>query len=625
MLYLNLENASKTYGDKVLFKDLDLQIHKGEKLALVAKNGTGKSTLLRVLSGAERPEGENAKWNLRKDIRTSVLIQEPEIDPSLTNMEAVFEADSPLIQAIKDYEFAMLHPDKSGRFEKALARMDDLKAWDFEAKIKEILSKLGIEDLEQKVGTLSGGQLKRLALAKILIEEPDFLILDEPTNHLDVDMIEWLEDYLRQPNLTLFMVTHDRYFLERVCNHIVELERGQLYRYVGNYSEFLEKKTTRFETQTAELEKSKKLYKKELDWIRRSPQARTTKAKSRVNAFEDVKDKAHQKLEDGSLTIDFKTARLGSKILEAQYISKTYGEKKIVEDFHYKFKKGERVGIVGPNGVGKSTFIRLLTGQERPDKGKVVIGETVVFGHYTQEGIQLGEDKKVLDVVRDVAEFIPLEKGQKLTAIQLLDRFLFSREQHQVYVSQLSGGERRRLFLLTILMTNPNFLILDEPTNDLDILTLNVLEEFLDSFPGCLIIVTHDRYFMDKLVDHLFIFHGEGQIKDFNGDYSAYRQWITEYNREQKRIEKAKAEKDKPQSTQQKQDVRKLSYQEKKEMSKLEREMEKLEARKKEIYERFNDTSLPSEQIEEFSKEIGQIQKDIEAKEMRWMELAEYA
>jgi ATP-binding cassette subfamily F protein uup len=625
MLYLNLENASKTYGDKVLFKDLALQIHKGEKLALVAKNGTGKSTLLRVLSGAEKPEGENAKWNLRKDIRTSILTQEPQIDPSLTTMEAVFEADSPLIQAIKEYEFAMLHPDKAERFEKALARMDDLKAWDFEAKIKEILSKLGIEDLEQKVGTLSGGQLKRLALAKILIEEPEFLILDEPTNHLDVDMIEWLEDYLRQPNLTLFMVTHDRYFLERVCNHIVELERGHLYRYVGNYSEFLEKKTTRFETQASELEKTKKLYKKELDWIRRSPQARTTKAKSRVNAFDEIKDKAHQKLEDSSLTIDFKTARLGSKILEAQYISKTYGDKKIVEDFHYKFKKGERVGIVGPNGVGKSTFIRLLTGQERPDKGKVIIGETVVFGHYTQEGIQLAEDKKVIDVVRDVAEFIPLEKGQKLTAIQLLDRFLFSREQHQVYVSQLSGGERRRLFLLTILMTNPNFLILDEPTNDLDILTLNVLEEFLDDFPGCLIIVTHDRYFMDKLVDHLFVFHGKGQIKDFNGDYTEYRKWITEYQREQKRLDKAKAEKAKPVSEQPVQEVRKLSYQEKKEMTKLEREMEKLEARKKDIYEKFNDSSLSSDQIEDLSKEIGQIQKEIETKELRWMELAEYA
>ncbi|MCB0663125.1 MAG: ABC-F family ATP-binding cassette domain-containing protein [Saprospiraceae bacterium] len=625
MLYLELENASKTYGDKVLFKDLNLQIHKGEKLALVAKNGTGKSTLLRVLSGAEKPEGENAKWSLRKDIRTSILTQEPEIDPNLTTMEAVFEADSPIIQAIKDYEFAMLHPEKSEKFEKALARMDDLKAWDFEAKIKEILSKLGIDNLEQKVGTLSGGQLKRLALAKILIEEPEFLILDEPTNHLDVDMIEWLEDYLRQPNLTLFMVTHDRYFLERVCNHIVELERGILYRYVGNYSDFLEKKTTRFETQSAELEKTKKLYKKELDWVRRSPQARTTKAKSRVNAFDDIKEKAHQKLDDSTLSIDFKTARLGSKIVEAQYISKAFGDKKIVDNFHYKFKKGERVGIVGPNGVGKSTFIRLLTGKERPDTGKVVIGETVVFGHYTQEGIQLEEDKRVIDVVRDVAEFIPMEKGQKLTAIQLLDRFLFSREQHQVYVSQLSGGERRRLFLLTILMTNPNFLILDEPTNDLDILTLNVLEDFLGDFPGCLIIVTHDRYFMDKLVDHLFIFHGKGQIKDFNGDYTDYRKWITEYEREQKRIEKAKADQNKAANEEAKPEVRKLSYQEKKEMSKLEKEMEKLEERKSSIYEQFNDPSLSSEQIEELSKEVGQIQKDLEDKEMRWMELAEYA
>jgi ATP-binding cassette subfamily F protein uup len=624
MLYLNLENASKTYGDKVLFKNLDFQIHKGEKIALVAKNGTGKSTLLRVLAGEEMPEGEQAKWSLRKDIRTSFLNQEPDIHPDLTTMEAVFEADSPLIQAIKDYELALLHPEQSEKLEKALAKMDDLKAWDFEARIKEILFKLGINNLEQKVGTLSGGQLKRLALAKILIEEPEFLILDEPTNHLDVDMIEWLEDFLRQPNLTLFMVTHDRYFLERVCNHIVELERGILYRYVGNYSEYLEKKAIRFETESSELDKTKKLFRKELDWIRKSPQARTTKAKSRIHAFEEIKDKANQKLDNSAIQLDFKTARLGSKILEANYISKSYDDKKIVDNFHYKFKKGERVGIVGPNGVGKSTFIKLLTGQERPDAGKVVIGETVVFGYYTQEGIQLAEDKKVIDVVRDIAEYIPMDKGQKLTAIQLLDRFLFSREQHQVYVSQLSGGERRRLFLLTILMTNPNFLILDEPTNDLDILTLNVLEEFLEDFPGCLLIVTHDRYFMDKLVDHLFIFHGDGQIKDFNGDYTEYRKWIIEFEREQKRQERAIADKQKASAEEPKDSVRKLTYNEKKEMQKLEKEMEKMEVRKAEIYEAFNDTSLASDAIEKLSKELGQIQKDLEDKEMRWMELAEF-
>lgn len=622
MNYLQLENATKTYGDKVLFRDINLQVNKGDKIALVAKNGTGKSTLLRVVTGAEKPEGEQAKWLLRKDVRISFLPQDPEFFTGQTVLEAIFDADSPMIQAIRQYELALLHPEKAELLQAALLKMDDLKAWDFEARIKEILFKLNITDLEQKVETLSGGQQKRLALARLLIEEPEFLILDEPTNHLDVDMIEWLEDFLKQPNLTLFMVTHDRYFLERVCNNIVELERGNLYRYSGNYADYLEKKMLRQDVESAELEKTKKLFKRELAWVNRSPEARTTKAKARVNAFEDIKEKAGQKLDNAQVQMDFKTSRLGSKILEAQYISKAYDGKKMVDNFHYKFKKGERVGIVGPNGVGKSTFLKMLTGQVPPDSGKVVIGETVVFGYYTQEGIQLKDDKRVLDVVRDVAEFIPMEKGQKLTALQLLDRFLFTRDQHQVYVSQLSGGERRRLYLLTILMQNPNFLILDEPTNDLDILTLNVLEEFLEDFPGCLLIVTHDRYFMDKLVDHLFVFYGTGQIKDFNGDYTAYREWLTEHERAQRRQERAELEKQKPAAPVQ-EERRKLSYQEKKEMEKLEREIAKMEARKAEIFEKFNDASLPSPEIEKLSIELGDIQKSMEEKEFRWMELAE--
>lgn len=624
MNYLTIENASKMYSDKVLFRDLSLQINKGDKIALVAKNGTGKSTLLRLLAGIERAEGEQAKYLLRRDIRMVYLPQEPDLGERQTILEAIFESDNEVIRTIKSYEQAILHPEKSEALQEALTRMDDLKAWDFEAKVKEILFKLSITDLEKSVGMLSGGQKKRLALAKVLMEEPEFLILDEPTNHLDVDMIEWLEEYLRQPNLTLFMVTHDRYFLERVCNHIYELERGTLYKYTGNYSDFLEKKATRQETESAELEKTKKLFKRELEWVRRSPEARTTKAKARITAFEDIKDKASQKLDEQQVQLEFKTARLGSKILEAQYISKAYDGKRMVDNFHYKFKRGERVGIVGPNGVGKSTFLKLLTGEVPPDSGKVVIGETVVFGYYTQEGMQLKADKRVIDVVRDVAEFIPMEKGQKITAVQLLDRFLFSREQQQVYVSQLSGGERRRLFLLTILMQNPNFLILDEPTNDLDILTLNVLEDFLMDFPGCLLIVTHDRYFMDKLVDHLFIFYGDGQIKDFNGDYTEYREWIKTHEREQRRQERALEEKSRPSETKPEDERRRLSYAEKKEMDKLEREIKELDAKKSAIFELFNDTSLPSAEIERLSKEVAALSKTLEEKEMRWMELAEW-
>ena len=621
MNYVTLENVSKSFGDKVLFNKIDLTISKGEKIALVAKNGTGKTTLLRVLAGEEAAEGENSKIFFHKSARVSYLRQEPDFHPDMTAMDAVFEADSPVVRAIKAYEMAMIHPEKADELQTAMSNMDDLKAWDFESKMKEILFKLNIKDLNQKVGTLSGGQQKRLALARILIEEPEVLILDEPTNHLDVDMIEWLEEFLKSPNLTLFMVTHDRYFLERVCSHIVELERGNLYKYTGGYSDYLEKKTMRHEVESAELEKTKKLYQKELAWMRRGPKARTTKAKSRIHEFGRIEEKASQNLDDGNLKIDFKTARLGSKIVEANYISKSFDDLKILDNFHYKFKKGERVGIVGPNGVGKSTFIKLLTGQEKPDSGKVIIGETVQFGHYTQEGIQLEKDKKVIEVVRDVAEYIPLEKGKKLTAIQLLDTFLFAREQHQVFVSQLSGGERRRLFLLTILMKNPNFLILDEPTNDLDIMSLQVLEEFLDIFPGCLMIVTHDRYFMDKLVDHLFVFHGNGQVKDFNGDYSEYRKWIVELEREKRRAQRATEEKPKPVQEKPK-EKKKLSYGEKREMEQLEKDMEKLEKRRTEILELFNDTSS---NMNDLSKELAEVQESLDEKEMRWMELAEIA
>ena len=627
MNYLTLENVSKSFGDKTLFENISFQINKGEKIALVAKNGAGKTTLLNIISGTEPPEGEVAKVLHRKDIVIKHLDQDPDFKDGHTILEAVFESDNKKVQATRQYEEAMQNPEDEKKMQDAMAKMDDLKAWDFKARIEEILSKLNIKDLEQRVATLSGGQKKRLALAQILIEEPEFLILDEPTNHLDLDMIEWLEEYLQQPNLTLFMVTHDRYFLERVCSHILEIDRKKLHKHRGNYSEFLDKKAMRRENEAVVLDKDKKLMKKELEWMRRQPKARGTKAKSRIDDFYDIKDRATQKVEKDTIQIDIKGNRMGSKIIEAHNISKSFGDLKIVENFDYKFKKKERVGIVGPNGVGKSTFLRLLTKQERPDTGKVIIGDTITFGHYKQDGIKLQEDKRILDVVRDVAEFIPLDKGKKLTAESLLERFLFDRKQQQVFVSQLSGGEKRRLYLLTILMENPNFLILDEPTNDLDLITLNVLEEFLMEFPGCLIVVTHDRFFMDKIVDHLFIFQGNGKIKDYNGKYSEYREVEKQQDYEQQRLERAaekqktkaaatpKADADKP----------KLTYEERKEMGRLEKKIQKLEERKEEITNKFNDTNLSAEQIEKLSKELSEVKDEIEEKEMRWLELAELA
>ncbi len=620
MNYLTLEKVTKTYGDKVLFKDINLHINRGDKVALVAQNGTGKTTLLRLIAGEEKGEGEHCKVLMHRDIRVGYLRQEPDFPDDWTVMETIFESENPLIKAIRVYEEALLYPEDEKNMQAALTRMEDLKAWDFEAKIKEILFKLNITELNKEVGTLSGGQRKRLALAKLLIDEPEFLILDEPTNHLDLDMIEWLEEYLRQASLTLFMVTHDRYFLERVCTFIVELDRETLHKYNGNYSDFLEKKATRFENEALEVEKARKLMKRELEWIRRMPKARGTKAKSRVDAFDKIKEKASARIQKQEIQIDIKGARLGSKILEVNYITKQYGNKVLIKDFFYKFKKNERVGIVGKNGVGKTTFLKLLTKEIRPDSGTVTIGGTVQFGHYTQDGIQVATDKRVIDVITDIAEYIPLEKGQKLTASQLLERFLFDKKHQQVLVSQLSGGERRRLYLLTVLMQNPNFLILDEPTNDLDILTLNVLENFLMDFPGCVLIVSHDRFFMDKLVDHLFIFEGDGIIRDYNGNYTEYRA-----NKKLEDRTQEKAPKEKKAKTKSEEEKRRLTYMERKEFDRLEKELEKLEARKTELTEKFNDSNLSSEEIQKFSIELGQIKQEIDEKEMRWLELSELA
>ena len=532
MNYLSFEHLSKSYGDNVLFEDISFHLNKGEKVAIVAENGTGKSTLLKIIAGLESPEGENCSVYFRKDIRIKYLSQAPEFDPDVSVLDTVLDMDLPSVHAIKAYEEALLFPEKHHLMESAMEQMDHLNAWDFEANIKSILNKFNITDLTRKVGILSGGQQKRLALAKILLEEPDLLILDEPTNHLDLDMIEWLETKLQEPNLTLLMVTHDRYFLDRVCDSIVELNNQTLYRYSGNYTDFLTKKLAREANELVVHERTKKMLKRELEWVRRQPKARGTKSKARVDAYHKKKEDNQKFSTKGVMQIEIKGQRMGSKILEAHDISKAFGDIKIVDGFDYKFKKKDRVGIIGKNGVGKSTLIKLLTKEIRPDTGTVVVGGTVQFGYYSQDGLILEKDKMLIDVVRDIAEYIPLDKGAKLTAAQLLERFLFNRKKQQTFASTLSGGEKRRLYLLTILMQNPNFLILDEPTNDLDLMTLNILEDFLMDFPGCLLIVTHDRYFMDKIVDHLFIMEGEGKVRDFNGTHTMYRNWLKDQPKE---------------------------------------------------------------------------------------------
>jgi len=598
---------------------VNLSITKGDKIALVAKNGSGKTTLLKVIAGEEGSDGENAKINISKEIKISILKQDPTFDPNATVLEMIFDSDNEAIMAVRDYEKALQMNDEV-MLQKCVTRLEDLKAWDLESKIHEILHKLLLTDMDQKTGQMSGGQKKRLALAKILIEEPDFLILDEPTNHLDMEMIEWLENFLQQPNLTLFMVTHDRYFLERVCNEIIELDNGNTYIYRGNYSQYLEKREARLLNDAVTLEKTKKLFSKELEWMRRQPQARSTKAKSRIDDFYDIKEKAQVRLQNDDMKIMVQASRLGSKILEAHSLVKSFGDKKILDGFTYKFKKGERIGIVGQNGTGKSTILKLLTQEIKPDGGKIVVGDTIVFGYYTQDGLVLNEDKMVIDVIRDIAEYIPLEKGQKISAESMLERFLFPRSQQRVYVSQLSGGEKRRLYLLTILMKNPNFLILDEPTNDLDIITLNVLEDYLSDFPGCIIIVTHDRYFMDKLVDHLFILEGNAKIRDYNGTYSEYRALKKTEEREKPKEEKVSAIEVVDLFLDNKS---KATFEQRKDFARLEKEIKKLEEKKAEITSLFEDASLSPQKIMELSKELDKINEQISEKEEKWFELAD--
>jgi ATP-binding cassette subfamily F protein uup len=623
MNLLSVEGIAKRFGERILFADVTFGLEQGQKMALVAKNGEGKTTLLEMLSGDVMPDSGNVVW--RNGISIGYLRQDNPFNEFNTVKEVLYGSDNDFVRALNSYEFAIENPMDDDAMQKALNLMDASKAWDYEAKIDKLLSIFGMDSLgkNQPIDLLSGGQKKRIALIKLIVDEPDVFILDEPTNHLDISMIEWLEEYLAGPNISLFLVTHDRYFLSRVCNQILELDGGLGHRYTGDYEYFIEKKAEREENLTAEIGKAKNLYRKEIEWMRRMPKARATKAKSREDRFYDTEKKAKQRINKDEMQLSIKSERLGSKILELHHVKKSFDTLKIVDDFNYTFKKGDKIGIAGKNGVGKTTFLNLVMGLEEVDSGKIITGETVQFGYYTQKGIQPSEDKRIIDVVKDIAEIIPLEKGRKITASQLLEKFLFPPKQQYTYVSKLSGGEKKRLYLLTILMSNPNFLILDEPTNDLDIKTIQILEDFLREFPGCLMIVSHDRAFMDNLADHIFYFKGEGQIKDYNKSYSE----IIEIQKAEGGNAASPKAVQAPKEVEKKTDnyTEKLSYNERREFNKLEKEIAKLEVKKTELTEKMNAATADAETLMNSSKEIGTVIEDIEAKELRWLELSERA
>lgn len=623
MNYLSVENCTKSYGDRIIFDAISFGINQGQKVAIVAKNGAGKTTLLRSIVGKEIPDEGNIVF--RKDIRIAFMEQSEELNPEHTILEEVFSHDLPELNAVKEYNQAMASKDEEA-IQATFEKLSELNAWDIEVRVEQILSVLKLVDTKLKIENLSGGQKKRVALAKVLIAEPDFLILDEPTNHLDLDMIEWLEDYLSKSKATILMVTHDRYFLEVVCDTILELDNKTLYRYQGNFSYFLEKKAEREEQLEATIDKARNQFRKELEWMRRQPKARGTKQKARIEAFHDTKKVAHQRIDKDEMDIPVKMERLGSKILELHHIGKAFGEKKILNDFSYNFKRQERVGIVGNNGTGKSTFLNMILEKEAVDKGKIVVGETVVFGYYNQEQLQVEDDKKVIDVIRDVAEYIPLEKGRQLSAAQFLEKFLFPRDMHYNFVHKLSGGEKRRLKLMTVLMKNPNFLILDEPTNDLDIFVMGVLEEYLRSFEGCLIVVSHDRYFMDKMVDHLFVFEGNGEIKDIIGNYSEYRIQQKATISQQRADEKKEEIQQQPEiiTPSEPKEKRKLSYKEQKEYETLETEIEQLEQRKEALAAILSSSESSNAQLMEAGEELTKVVASIDEKSNRWLELAEF-
>jgi len=631
MNYLRAENLSKRFGERILFENISYTLVKGNRVALIAKNGTGKTSLLNLLTRCDEPDAGNIV--IDKHIKWAYLAQDPQFDKADTVWEAVFNSDNEVIKAVADYEWCMEalneNPDDEAiqnKLQSAMEQMDVFQAWDIEARVHTILTQLNLQHhLNHTADQLSGGQKKRLALARVLIQSPDMLILDEPTNHLDIPMIEWLEAYLKSQDITLLLVTHDRYFLDNVCTEIIELDLGQLFTYKGNYAYFLEKKQMRETYQAKEADEARKLAKKELEWMRRQPKARTTKSKSRIDAYYETKEKAAFKKDDSQVEIVMQMKRMGGKILEVHQLNKSYGKLKIADDFTYLFKPGERIGVIGKNGVGKSTFLNMLQGLEKPDAGNVIKGETVKFGYYGQQGLQLKEDKRVVEVITDIAEYLEVGKGVKLTAIALLRMFLFDPKKQHNFVSSLSGGEKRRLYLLTVLMEKPNFLILDEPTNDLDIETLNVLEEFLESFEGCLLVVTHDRYFMDTLVDKLFVFEGDGHIRDFNGNYQDY---LNELEDKKLAAYAAKQEANKPKTIPIKEvpkpkEKKKLSFKEQRELSDLETDIEKLNAEKTSLEAKLEVGSESHEDLLNWSKALEAIKDSLDEKELRWLDLTD--
>ncbi|MBK6445393.1 MAG: ABC-F family ATP-binding cassette domain-containing protein [Bacteroidetes bacterium] len=629
MNLLSVENLSKSYGEKILFDGISFGIAKGEKVALIARNGTGKTTLMRILAGQDNADSGDV--TMRKDIRVAYLDQDPFLDTQKTVLEVIFSMDNPIIRLLKEYE-ACLEADAEAHspitqkaLEEAASKMDDAHAWDYEVRVRQVLSRLNIHHLDQKVRQLSGGQRKRIALAKTLIEPAELLIMDEPTNHLDVEMVEWLEEFLTRSQLSLLLVTHDRYFLDNICDKIIELENNRLFTYEGNYSYFLEKKAEREWNESQETDKARNLMRTELEWMRRMPKARGTKSKARIDSFYELKDKAAGKKTQGTIELDVKMNRIGGKVIELKKVNKRFDELTILNGFDYTFRTGERIGIVGKNGAGKSTFLNLLTGKELPDSGKINVGDTIIFGYYSQQGLELKDDKRVIEVVKDYAEVIQLSDGSKVSASQFLNLFQFPPEQQFTYVSKLSGGERRRLHLLTVLIRNPNFLILDEPTNDLDLLTLGILEEFLLNYKGCLIIVSHDRYFMDKLVDHLFIFEGNGVIKDYNGTYTEWRMVEEEKEKEAARAKNKEVEEQKKRDNTNKGDKKKLSYKERLEYENLGKAIELLEKEKLGLEDQMGGTEATHIQLQEWAVRMEQVIQEIDEKSMRWLELSELA
>ena len=618
MNLLSVEEISKSYGEKVIFDSISFGVNQGQKIALIAKNGCGKSSILNIIAGEDSPDKGQVVF--RKGIKVAYLSQEPLLDPKLTVKESVLRADNPILSIIFDYDKALKNPEDQESYQKAFDAMDQAQAWDFETQYKKILFKLKLNDLNAKVGSLSGGQKKRIALCNALLKQPELLILDEPTNHIDLEMIEWLESYFSKEKITLLMVTHDRYFLERVCNEIIELDQGKLYSYKGNYSYYLEKRDARIAQENVEAHKTKLHFKKELEWMRRQPKARTTKSKSRIEDFKIIKEKASLRREDHQVQLEINMERLGSKMIEMHKVSKAFGDTTILNGFDYVFQRNERIGIIGKNGTGKSTFLNMLTSNEELDSGKIIWGETLKFGYYTQSGIPYKEGQKVIDVIREYGDYIPLKKGKKISAQQLLERFLFDRKKQYDFVDKLSGGERKRLYLCTVLIQNPNFLILDEPTNDLDIITLNVLESFLLDFPGCLIVVSHDRYFMDKIIDHLFVFKGSGNIENFPGNYSDYRAY--EDSKIKNNDSELKSERSQLKEKNIHSNKKNLNYLQQKEFKKLEKEIKKIEVLKEEIQNHFNQ-KLSIDDVKKYSIQLKNIEQELELKTIRWFELSE--